>query len=273
MGKSFLLSIAFHGLVIAITLVGLPLVEREPLAVDETIVVELVEIAEVTAAPPPEPKPEPAPEPEPAPAPPEPEPAPSPPAPEVPPTPPPPPPPPETSPPEPEPEQVAEAPPVRKVVAPPRKPTPPPEEDSFDQLVSLVRNLEQEVAQRPVPEQEPREQEPDDRVRTLLNADRATLSERDAIKAHIENCWRINPGTEGLSDMSADIKVIINPDGSVQRAEVMDIERVVLDPAFRTFSNSAKNAVLSCSNIPISPQRYEVFKEIMFTFRPEGRLN
>ncbi|MEQ9446503.1 MAG: hypothetical protein RJS98_13130, partial [Rhodospirillaceae bacterium] len=83
MRKSFLLSTALHGFVILVTVVGLPFFEREKIAVDDTIVVELVEIAEVTAAPPPKPKPEPEPEPKPAPAPPEPapEPAPAPPEP------------------------------------------------------------------------------------------------------------------------------------------------------------------------------------------------
>ena len=277
MGKSFLLSTALHGFVILFTLFGLPFVQREKIVVEDTIVVELVEIAEVTAAPPPKPKPEPEPEPKPAPAPPEPEPAPAPPEPE--PTPAPPPPPPEAPAPKPEPEKVAEAPPVPKVAAPPRKPVPPkkPEppkkEDSFDQLVSLVKDLKQEVAKRPTPPQEPTEAEPDDRVRTLLNADRATLSERDAIRAHIENCWRIDPGKEGLQDLSADIKVTIQPDGSVRQALIENTARYFSDPQFRTFADSARAAVLSCSNIPISPQRYETFKEIVFTFSPQGRLN
>jgi outer membrane biosynthesis protein TonB len=272
-GKSLFLSTALHGLVILFTWVGLPFFERDKIEVEDTIVVDLVEIAEVTAAPPP--KPEPEPEPDPAPAPPEPEPAPAPPEPE--PSPAPPPPPPEA--PAPKPEQVAEAPPVPKVAAPPPKPTPPkkPEppkkEDSFDQLVSLVKNLEQEVSKRPTPPQEPTEAEPDNRVRTLLNADRATLSERDAIRAHIENCWRIDPGKEGLQDLTADIKVSIQPDGSVRQAVIEDTARYFSDPPFRTFADSARAAVLSCSNIPISPQRYEIFKEIVFTFSPQGRLN
>jgi hypothetical protein len=238
MGKSFLLSALLHSLVVIFAWVGMPMFKRDVIDVDTPIVVELVAIAEVTAAPPP--KLEPEPEPKPA---------------------------------EPEPEEVAEVPAPRKVAAPPRKPEPP-KKDSFDQLVSLVKDLEQELSKRPPPTvPEPTEQEPDERLRTLQTADRATLSERDAIKAHIENCWRIDPGKEGIQDLTVDIRVSIQRDGSVRQAVIEDTGRYFSEPSFRTFADSARTAVLSCSNIPISPQRYEIFEEIVFTFTPQGRLN
>jgi hypothetical protein len=59
----------------------------------------------------------------------------------------------------------------------------------------------------------------------------------------------------------------------VQQAQVVDTGRYFADSAFRTFANSARNAVLSCGNIPISAQRYETFKEIVFNFSPQGRIN
>ena len=95
----------------------------------------------------------------------------------------------------------------------------------------------------------------------------------DAIAAHIEACWRIDPGTEGIEDLDAKIRVLINRDGSVQQAQIVDMVRYLSDSAFRTFANSARNAVLSCGNIPISPERYAELKDLEFTFRPQGRLN
>ncbi len=261
MTKGFLFSTILHGLVITMAWLGMPFWQRNPLDVTPPMVVELVAIAEVTAAPAPEPKPELEPEPEP-----EPEPeqlaAPDPP--------------PESEvpvPPPPEDEQLAALPPAPTVAVPPRKPTPP-KRDSFQELVSLVKDLEQEVASRPQPETPaPDEVDPDQQLRTLQMADRATLSERDAIRAHIERCWRIDPGKEGIQDLSVDLRVGINPDGSVRRANIEDTGRYFTEPAFRTFADSARTAVLSCSNIPISPQRYEIFKEIVFTFSPQGRIN
>ena len=240
----------------------MPIFKREVVDAETLIVVELVQIAEITAAPMRKPEPEPDPEPEPelqsAPV---------------------------SSPPEPgksllrpgrvptPPMEVAEAPPVRKVAAPPRKPRPP-MKDSFDQLVSLVKDLQSEVSKRPTPV-EPQwiQEDEDNKLRTLQMADRATLSERDAISAHIENCWRIDPGKEGIRDLTVDIRVSILPDGSVRQAIIEDTGRYFSEPLFRTFADSARTAVLSCSNIPISPQRFETFKEIVFTFTPQGRLN
>ena len=260
MSKGLFFSAILHGLVVVTAWIGIPFIKRAPLEVENTIVVELVVIAEVTAAPPPKPESEPEPEPLPQPQPqPEPE---APPEPETPPP-----------PLEQENQQVASLPPAPKVTVPPRKP-PLPKKDSFQDLVSLVKNLEQEVSNRPKPEQNSEEDAaPDDRLRTLQTADRATLSERDTIKIHIERCWRIDPGKEGIRDLSVDLRVGINPDGSVRQAIIEDTGRYFSDPNFRAFADGARTAVLSCSNIPISPQRYEIFKEIVFTFSPQGRIN
>ena len=257
MTKGLVFSSLLHGLVVVMAWLGVPFLQRGPLVNETPIVVELVAIADVTAAPTPEPKPEPEPAPEPEQlveeAPPEVE-APVPPPPPV-------------------EEQVASLPPAPKVAVPPRKPAPP-KRDSFQELVSLVKDLEQEVASRPKPEPDQQDTiDADDRLRTMQTADRATLSERDAIRAHIERCWRIDPGKEGIQDLSVDLRVGISPDGSVRRAIIEDTGRYFTDPAFRTFADSARTAVLSCSNIPISPQRYEIFKEIVFTFSPQGRIN
>lgn len=279
MGKGLVCSALLHGFVVLFAWVGMPFFARKDVVTDSPIVVELVTIDEMTAAPPPEPEPEPEPEPAPEPPPePEPAPAPEPPPPEPAPAPPPPPPPPEPAPapppPEPEPEQIAEAPPVQKVAAPPRKPQPPPK-DTFDQLVSLVKDLEQEVANRPDPVEPPPEpQQTDEQMRTRQMADRATISERDAIRAHIEQrCWTIDGGVEGVQNLSASLRVSINPDGSVRRVTIEDTARYFIDSNFQSFADDLRRDILSCSNIPISPQRYEIFKEMILTFTPQGRVN
>jgi len=260
MNKGLLLSTLLHSTVVVTVWIGMPFFSRSALDIDIPIVVELVPVSEVTAAPLLEQKPEPEPESEPeqvaepdssseATA-------------SVPPP-----------PPEPEEEQLAALPTSPRVALPPRKPLPP-KRDSFQDLVSLVKDLEQEVASRPTPETKPSDTTPaEGKIRTLQTADRATLSERDAIRAHIERCWRIDPGKEGIQELSVDLRVGINPDGSVRRAIIEDTGLYFTDPAFRTFADSARTAVLSCSNIPISPQRYEIFKEIVFTFSPQGRIN
>jgi len=155
---------------------------------------------------------------------------------------------------------------------PQRKPKPPPR-DKFAELVSLVKNLEQEVKKRspPVLKNDISSENKNSNINSFQ--DRATMSERDAIRSHIERCWRIDPGKEGLRDLRVELRVRISPLGKVIQATIEDTARYFSDSNFRTFANSARNAVLSCTNVPISPERYDVFKEIVFTFTPRGRIN
>jgi outer membrane biosynthesis protein TonB len=258
----FMLSLALHVTVAGATYVSLPFLSKD-LPEETPIIMELVSIDDITAAPPrpaPPPEevkpPEPKPEPEPVKAaevtPPQPDQMP---------------PPPDQAPPK---VEAKVEPP--KPVPPPPKPKPKPKKDEWADLQSLVKDLEkkenkkqQQVAAAPTTDAA--------KVITPNLSDKATMSERDAIAAHIEACWRIDPGKEGIDDLSADVRVFINRDGSVQQAQIVDMGRYFADSAFRTFANSARNAVLSCGNIPISPQRYDVFKEITFTFSPQGRIN
>lgn len=260
------LSVLLHVAVAAGAWVTVPFLTRD-LPIDQPIVVDLVPIDEITAAPPkPMPKPEekvekPAEKPEP----PKPVDAERPNPDQMPP-------PPDAS--KPPPKEVAEAPPKPKTPPPPPKPKAKPKKDDWADLQSLVKNLEKKEAK----EEEQRQQQaaltPNDaKVVTPQIADRATMTELDAIRRHIEGCWRIDPGKEGIEDLSAEIRVYINPDGSVQQAQILDMGRYFADAPFRTFATSARNAVLSCGNIPISAERYETFKELSLVFSPQGRIN
>lgn len=265
--QGLMLSVVLHVAIATGAWVTVPFLSRE-LPVEQPIIVDLVPIDDITAAPPkPVPKVETKPEPKPEekPEPPKPADAEKPNPDQMPP------PPDEKAPP---PKPVAEAPPAPKVAPPPPKPKPKPKKDEWADLQSLVKNLEKKEAK----EQEQRQQQAaisptEAKVITQQTADRATMTELDAIRAHIEACWRIDPGKEGIENLSAEIKVYINPDGSVQQASVEDMGRYLSDPQFRTFANSARNAVLSCGNIPISAERYETFKVLSLNFSPQGRIN
>jgi outer membrane biosynthesis protein TonB len=266
-GQGLMMSLALHIAVAAGAWVTVPFLSRE-LPEESPIIVELVPIDEITAAPArpvpvveekPEPKPEQKPEP------PKPADAEKPQPDQMPP--------PDEQPAPPPPQDVAEAPPPPKTPPPP-KPKPKPKKDDWAELQALVKNLEKkESAEEKQQETQTAAVDSQAKVITRQLADRATMTELDAIRRHIEGCWRIDPGKEGIEDLSAEIKVFINPDGSVQQAQIADMGRYFADAQFRTFANSARNAVLSCGNLPVSPQRYETFKEISFTFSPQGRIN
>ncbi|MBL8642788.1 MAG: hypothetical protein JNK21_02560 [Rhodospirillaceae bacterium] len=258
--QGLVLSLMLHVGVVAATYVSLPFLRKDP--PEETpIILDLVTIDDITAAPP-----RPAPQPDPKPEPPKPEMEPvkaseiappqadqMPPPPDL---------------------KVKEEPkpePQKKVPPPPPKPQPKKKDDWAD-LQSLVKDIEKKENKKQTQQQAA---VPQDQAKVIspLVADKATMSERDAIAAHIEACWRIDPGKEGIEDLTAEIRVLINRDGSVQQAQIVDMGRYFTDSAFRTFANSARNAVLSCGNIPISPQRYDALKDLLFNFSPQGRIN
>jgi outer membrane biosynthesis protein TonB len=157
---------------------------------------------------------------------------------------------------------------------PPPKPTPPQpktKEQDMAALQKLVKDLQKSAPKAASPTTESKAQANNNIAPNI--SDRASMTELDAIRRHIEACWRIDPGKEGIENLSVEIKVFINPDRSVREAQIVDMTRYFVDSSFRTFANSARNAVLACGNIPISPERYNTFKEMTLNFSPQGRIN
>jgi outer membrane biosynthesis protein TonB len=254
------LSVLLHAAVIGAFYVTIPF-WRRPEIVPSPLIVDLVPIDEITAAPPPkveeQKEPEPAPEP-PAPeetAPPKDEPMPPEPQPQ----------------PEPEPKPEPPKPQPPRIPPPPPKPQPPkPKKNDMAQLQELLKNLQKK---KPAESAPPSASDAESRNQTAAVSTRATMTELDAIRHHFESCWRIDPGQEGLENLSAEIRVVIGADGSVKQAVILDTARYFTDSKFKTFANNARIAVLGCSGVPITPENYEQLKEMTLNFSPQGRIN
>ena len=262
----FALSLLLHVLVVGVFYGTWPFFKKDP-PVETPIIVDLVEIADQTTAPPkPTPKVEEPVEP-PKPEPPKPAEEIKPPEPE----PPPPEPPKKVTPPPPKPkDEIAEI--IKTPPPPPPKPTPPkPKKDDMAQIQDLLKSMEKKKpSQAPAT---PAQNAATTNNQAPIASDRATMSELDAIRSHIEGCWRIDPGKEGIEKLSAEIRVFINPDGSVARADIVDQSRFFLDRTFATFATSARLSVLACKGIPITPAHYNELKEMTLNFSPQGRIN
>ncbi len=98
-----------------------------------------------------------------------------------------------------------------------------------------------------------------------------TASEKDALSRHMSKCWLIPAGLRDARDIRVPIKINVAPDGTVQKAEIMDKGRIAADRAYRTAAESARRAVLdpNCSPLPIPRDKYEIFKEFIFNFDPK----
>ncbi len=100
---------------------------------------------------------------------------------------------------------------------------------------------------------------------------RLTISEIDAIRRQIEACWNVPAGLRDAENLIVDIKVVMNPDATVKRAEIVDRSRVVGEAYYRAAAESALRAVLHprCSPLRLPPQKYEQWKTFTLSFNPK----
>jgi outer membrane biosynthesis protein TonB len=287
MRRSLIFSVVLHLSVLALALFGLPKLWDTPPPADTPLVVDVVTIDKVTRAantPKPKPPEKKKPEKKEPPKPPvakTPPPAPAPKPPEV---------------AEVKPEKVPEAMPkpkpkkkkeVKKKEEPKAK-TPPrqiararprrrPAPSREDFLKSVLRDVapeeRAEKSEKKAPDKAPapvRKPEKTPVRRAPLDA-QATMTEIDAIRRQIEGCWNIPAGSRDAENLVVSIRVWVNPDGKVAKAEILDRSRMGSDPFYRSAAESALRAVLNprCSPLRFPPTKYDQFKVMVLNFNPK----
>ena len=293
MRKVVIVSVLFHATVMAIGYFGVPFLRRTPGLTDAPILVEIVNVSDVTNPPAPktdpEEKPEPAKKPPPPPEPPqaaalpppkpaaEPEPEPEPePAPE----------------PKPEPKlepklekkpepQAKPAPPKLTRVKPRRKPKTP---DAFASVRKTLEEIKRQ-APRPKDEEKTKKTKPEPKVlsfedqiaQALASPSRKhnpsrplAISEIDLVRQQFRKCWNLPAGARDAENLVIEISVIMNPDGTVREARVVDAARLHDDPFFRASAESARRAVLNprCNPLKLPRDKYEHWQTMTLNFNP-----
>ncbi len=162
------------------------------------------------------------------------------------------------------------------------KPVPPPE-DEFQSVLKTVELLEREETERPKPSSSDTANLLDDLAAVLDSAEETpppqqarilsnqlTMSEEDALSQHIGRCWNVPVGARNPEELAVVIRLYMNRDGTVRRAEVVDASRMSVDRFFRAAAESAMRAVLNqrCQPLPIPPGKYEQLKVFTFNFDP-----
>lgn len=293
MRKAFTYSFLFHLGIVVVALIGIPASELLPVEDIETMDVDIAdltvttknrkpppldepeakEIQAIKPPPPPPPKPRPTPPPEP-----EPEPEPAPEAPEA-----------VEAPPEPEP--APPEPPEEKQVAlvtPTAKPRPKniKKKNDFDDMLNTLTLDDDQPADAPdkkstekdffdelnLDEIKP-DEEPAPREKTQLASiigTRLTVSEKDALRRQIEQCWNVPIGARNPEELVVEIKIQVNRDRTVRDAVIVDYARVASDKFFRTMAESARRAVKNpkCSPLKLPLDKYNEWKVITMTFDP-----
>ena len=95
-----------------------------------------------------------------------------------------------------------------------------------------------------------------------------TLSEEDALKAQIFGCWSIPLGLPYNEDLLVRIKLKLDPDGTVIKAEILDHERLNMPGQgyYKVLAESALRAVKLCQPLKVPSTGYESWKELILNF-------
>jgi outer membrane biosynthesis protein TonB len=96
----------------------------------------------------------------------------------------------------------------------------------------------------------------------------ASYSAKDFLRAQVERHWYWDRRRLRAGDWAVSIHVLLNRDGSVAKAEIVDDPRHGADPDYHDLALSARNAVLLSSPLNLPPGRYESVKDITLTLDP-----
>ena len=196
-------------------------------------------------------------------------------------------PPPLLKPPEPKPEppkpiEKAEAPRPKEKPEPPQqmaKNEPKAEQKKYDpgQFEALLKNLAtQPTAPSPdAPPQRPRvaSARPSSQPRAPLGS-QITASEVDLVRQQIARCWNVPAGARDARDLVVEVRVAVDPDGTVRQATIVDQARLASDPFYRAAAESARRAFFNplCRPLHLPPDKYAIWKDLVVDFSPKDIL-
>jgi len=106
-----------------------------------------------------------------------------------------------------------------------------------------------------------------DQDRNIENM-KLTLSEKDALTAQIYGCWSIPLGLPLSNDMLVRIELDLNPDGSIEKMEMLDHVKMNTPgkEKFRTLADSVRRAVQLCNPLRVPTTGYERWKNMILNF-------
>ena len=95
-----------------------------------------------------------------------------------------------------------------------------------------------------------------------------SLSEEDALKAQIFGCWSIPLGLPYNENLLVKIKLLLNPDGTVSKSEIIDHARMNKPGQgfYKVLAESALGAVKLCQPLRVPTTGYERWKELQLNF-------
>ena len=104
--------------------------------------------------------------------------------------------------------------------------------------------------------------------------DTLTATQIDQIRNTVRKCWHFPAGLKDAETLVVDIKMELDRNGYVKRAEVVDKNRMRRDSGYRIAAENAQRAVLdpSCNPLPLPKEKYKEWKDLELSFNPKDML-
>lgn len=136
-----------------------------------------------------------------------------------------------------------------------------------DEFASVLKNLQKNVGKTPkATSKGTAKKQPTGTISDVL-----TVSELDALRQQISQCWNIPVGAQNIENLVIDVRVSMNPDRTVKRAHIIDKSLAGRALNYRTAAESALRAVLhpNCSPLKLPANKFDEWKEFTFRFNPK----
>ena len=171
---------------------------------------------------------------------------------------------------------------VRKLakVKPRRRPKPP---NTFESLLKTVENLKTKSIQKNKESDKKKNKKKvksfeEQMAQALISQtanynplQKLAVSEIDLVRQQIKECWSLPAGALEAENLSIEIKMAMNSDGTVRQARIIDQGRLESDPFFRAAAESALRAVLNprCNPLKLPPEKFKQWQNMTLIFDPQ----
>jgi len=101
-----------------------------------------------------------------------------------------------------------------------------------------------------------------------------TLSEEDALRAQIFGCWSVPLGLPYNENLLVRVRLELKKDGTITKSEILDHERMNKpgQKFYKILAESALRAVRLCQPLKVPPTGFDKWKNIQLNFDPTEML-
>ena len=94
------------------------------------------------------------------------------------------------------------------------------------------------------------------------------------VREQIVRCWNVPAGARDAKDLVVEIRVAVNPDGTVQQATIVDQGRLRATrfSAPRRKAPGAPSSTRSARPLRLPPDKYAIWKDFVVDFSPKDCL-